>query len=1098
MTSGTMESTASVGDSTETQTPPASARTARVKLVPPRLPSRFVRRGELERRLDQAATRRVTAVVAAAGFGKSTHLAARALANEWCWYTVDGDDAAPSVLAEGLADALRRQLSDLGDAHVPTATAVDERAAADSLAAVLSRMLEDRLSEDIVLVIDDVHELGRDAPSVRLLESLARYAPAELHLVFSSRDEIPFSVSRLRGQGNVLDFDGSDFAFGPAEVACALAAALGPDGGELAPRVHDITGGWPVAVQLAVEMLASALPEERKAALDALSTRRGPLFGYLAEEIFAREPSEVRSLLRVIAHFDRVTPDLCTALGLANAEGVLIDLARRGLVAEGDSTYVPHMLVRQFVTANWPLAPTEIREVRRLAGKWFEATNDAIAATKAYTAAGDHESIARVWRAEWLQLDNAAAVEPILEGAALLPQSEREYFAGIITHALIIRGEMEQARQFLATLTAARSSHALFLDGLAHMHRSEHREALEKLMKKRTRHPEDIDPYVSCFTGYQLIALGRAEEARPLLDEALENVAEDNPGGLAEAQLLASDLARVDGDLNAALAAAGWSAKRYAELGNVLGQCSAQNRLVVLHALLGSYEQAREVSATAARLSEHIGFSQFQTWAADARGFLHLTSGRLDEAANDFAFSTAANEQLGSNEVAVSLNGLGDLHRERGERALARSAYERALTAAERSGCVATQVLAKAGLARLLVDDDPDQAASLADTAVRTAPGLLERIDALLARGWVAACSGHARVAADAAAEAQAAAGKTASPGLLAQTLELAAFAADDARNRAELLQEALEIRNRLGNTLAASITTLALAASEPTAVATDDLAHAEQALREAGVRRRRAAAGILALLPTPAIAPLAVETLGRFAVLHEGVTVTPAQWQSKKARDLLKILVTRRGQATPRDYLMELLWPDDDPARTSKRLAVAANVLRNVLDPGRRYEGDHFVIGGPEGFRLNLEHVAVDVEDFLSLAAEGLQANRDESDQATSLLRMAESAYAGEFLPEDRYEDWAAPLRDEVRTTYLELVRALAAQANDHAAKVRYLLRVLAHDRFDEDAHLSMVAAFRGAGMHGEARRAYRRYVERMDEIGIEPAAYEQVAAPP
>src|SRR6185436_934243 len=163
------------------------SRTQRVKLIPPKLPSRFLAREALERRLDAAATHRVTAVVAAAGFGKSTHLAARALANDWSWYTLDASDSAPGVLAQGLADALRRRVPELEDAVVPTATSVDERAAADSLAVGLSQALDRTLSDELVLVIDDVHELGRDAAAGRVLEGLARHAPPELHLVLSSR-----------------------------------------------------------------------------------------------------------------------------------------------------------------------------------------------------------------------------------------------------------------------------------------------------------------------------------------------------------------------------------------------------------------------------------------------------------------------------------------------------------------------------------------------------------------------------------------------------------------------------------------------------------------------------------------------------------------------------------------------------------------------------------------------------------------------------------------------------------------------------------------------------------------------------------------------
>ena len=65
---------------------------------------------------------------------------------------------------------------------------------------------------------------------------------------------------------------------------------------------------------------------------------------------------------------------------------------------------------------------------------------------------------------------------------------------------------------------------------------------------------------------------------------------------------------------------------------------------------------------------------------------------------------------------------------------------------------------------------------------------------------------------------------------------------------------------------------------------------------------------------------------------------VPPKAWQSKKARSLLKILVSRRGRATTRDFLMETLWPDDDPSAVARRLSVALATVRVVLDPDKRH----------------------------------------------------------------------------------------------------------------------------------------------------------------
>jgi DNA-binding SARP family transcriptional activator len=109
-------------------------------------------------------------------------------------------------------------------------------------------------------------------------------------------------------------------------------------------------------------------------------------------------------------------------------------------------------------------------------------------------------------------------------------------------------------------------------------------------------------------------------------------------------------------------------------------------------------------------------------------------------------------------------------------------------------------------------------------------------------------------------------------------------------------------------------------------------------------------------------------------------------------------------------------------------------------------------------------------------------------------LLAEAEATYAGDFLEEDPYEDWAAAVREEAQATYLGVARALAGKSagrGDVDGAIRLWLRVLEKDAFDEGAHLELVGMLNRAGRHGEARRRFGIYVERMEEIGVEAAPF-------
>jgi DNA-binding SARP family transcriptional activator len=249
----------------------------------------------------------------------------------------------------------------------------------------------------------------------------------------------------------------------------------------------------------------------------------------------------------------------------------------------------------------------------------------------------------------------------------------------------------------------------------------------------------------------------------------------------------------------------------------------------------------------------------------------------------------------------------------------------------------------------------------------------------------------------------------------------------------------------------------------------------------------------------TPTVAEqqagVAIRSLGAFRVFRDGNLMPLTAWQSKKARTLLKILVARRGRATTRDYLMDTLWPEENPDIVARRLSVALSTVRAVLDPAKRYPPDHFVVSDKDAIRLDLANLPVDVEAFLAAAAAGLaRFGAGGTDDAEAELAAAERAYEGNFLEEDMYEDWAEPLRDEARQSCVSVLRGLAALAEaagrpDDA--VRRYLRILEMDPWDESAHLALVATMERGGRHGEARKRYVDYASRMAEIGVPTAPF-------
>lgn len=246
---------------------------------------------------------------------------------------------------------------------------------------------------------------------------------------------------------------------------------------------------------------------------------------------------------------------------------------------------------------------------------------------------------------------------------------------------------------------------------------------------------------------------------------------------------------------------------------------------------------------------------------------------------------------------------------------------------------------------------------------------------------------------------------------------------------------------------------------------------------------------------PTGAAVPLAVRTLGSFAVIRHGTPLAVRDWHSRKVRDLFKILVSRQGRALTRDAALDLLWPDaqgDRDEAQRSRLSVTLSTLRKVLDPDKCFAADHYLVADRRALSLRVEHVAVDVTTLLRTVRRVQDAvDRGDWPEADRLLGTPEAAYPGDFLEEDLYEDWAVDCREAARSAAVAAARlrvAGARRCGDADRVARHLESLLGLDPYDEPAWLALLAELHVLRRHGEVRRHHARYARRMHEIGVAP----------
>lgn len=484
--------------------------------------------------------------------------------------------------------------------------------------------------------------------------------------------------------------------------------------------------------------------------------------------------------------------------------------------------------------------------------------------------------------------------------------------------------------------------------------------------------------------------------------------------------------------------------------------------------------EAVEVAAAAGAVTEELGVVASLAVALEneAEGLLWLD--RYDEAVNRCERVLRLSAQIGTKRVAGALVVLAQIHLRRGCREQARAALEQALRLQDDHPDRQVRVPALAWLAIALLPEEVEQASHLARQALAEATGSA-RVVALLAAGRTAQARGDSASARHLADQAVTHARQRRERRWLAEALELRASTVDGVTARAAL-REAQQIWLAAG--AGHAVDRILVQLSRLGALSVPERVDARLALA------RLRTAGVLD--PRQSLEPVRIVTFGRFDVLVDGVAVPAELWQSRRARELLRLLVCRRGRAVPRLEICEMLWPDDDPERTAHRLSVLLSIVRGVLGPGALIADQACVFLDPTRVEVDVEQFLADVRDAAVLRERG--ADR----QAATLLAEAVDSYVDEPFADAPYDDATTALRDEARAALLQALRLLAGacrRVEEHDQAATHLRRLLGEDRYDEDAHRTLIGVLNRAGRHGQARLAAARYRSAMAEIGLRPA---------
>ena len=576
----------------------------------------------------QASEAPLTALIAPAGYGKTTVLAsyARQQPDRAVWLSMRDDDADPAVLCGHLQAAVTSrcpalQLSRSAEALTRGASAASHaHALADDLA--LSTV-------NLNLFLDGTELLQAAAEDwlAHLLDTLG-----EGHRVFlASRAEPRLHLAQRVAAGTAEIITAERLAFTPDETARCLAAAPGtPDDG----AVHRRLEGWPIGVNLVALGAAPLLSA-----------------AHILDEALSRLPPDVQQHLPEASVLDVWTEGDITDLGVILPAGWLRAVQRAGLpLLPLDAAYRPHHLLRDRLDRDLRRDAPRHAALHVRAGRHAETRGDHWQALEHYRRAGADddrlrvaEHLARHHERRWEYRLVRQVLEPLdailpaplrtLLGLALYETGDPARGEGTL-RGLYAHGHRDPALVVALGMLAARAGRpreqlALVEEGLRGPHA-----------------PRDAVRLTRLQASAQL-ALGHADDAVTTARAALEHARPLNDPIETGAVLDILQVAcRDTGDLVGGEAALRWALSLYEQLGMPARALVTRNDLGMLLWRLGRLPEAVQTVTDALPLAEREQ-SAVQALLLETRADLAFHQGHVDAAARDYRAALERSEHFG-------------------------------------------------------------------------------------------------------------------------------------------------------------------------------------------------------------------------------------------------------------------------------------------------------------------------------------------------------------------------------------------------------------------------------------------------------------------
>lgn len=1065
--------------------------TLKSKLTPPRIDATVERR-RLTDLLQDMDKYKLVSITAGPGYGKTT-LAAQACRRsgiKTVWYRLDESDNDAITWMYYLIDGIRRHFKSFGSKTLARIQSTQNfHTELHSLWTILLHEIELSIDEPLIIVLDDFHLIQGREEIRRTIGFILEHLPDGMHMVITGRTTPDINLSRLIAQRDVIVIGEKELTFTPSEISKLYQQifhlSLSDDGPLILEKK---TNGWAaglVLLHFSIRNKTVGLeqPQGFLSAADSLFEE------YIEENIYKLLPTETIAFLLQTSLLSRLEVNICNRLlGIDNAGEILQQLETSHMftfVSEYErSTYHYHNIFKNFLRnkLTTSMNRADLNNLYCKAAALLQENNDFNGAIRCFLNAGEFEAASGLLIEKGFAMIEGGQINQVLTHCGKIPAhllGKKPWIIYLVAVASIRQGKLQEAfdsfEQAGKLFECNQDSYGIGLcrTYLAVLHnvRGDFTKAEETLSEIERRSPPNPETHLDSLAAsiFMNIRIGNLQAADQYFDQAQAIINSLGKNPKAAVVYYSYSYRFFSTDNAHELLYYGrktWhNASRFNKYRLMALSC---NMISYAYFVQGEYDLSYSEAQKGIQIFESSGSSGIAyamchihaAWAMIGKENLSAAADHCNQGMkiSSNIQSDWTNALIYATACFIQVK-MGDLDQAEVLIVKAREFIDHTQLGFEKS------VLKVIFALVLLLKGRADESAILI-RSTRKYPfysKILRRwIELIQVRvNWQ---SGRLKNAKEILA------------GILGKLSpdEKDYFLMDQQDWIIPLLVEVYADRHTQKQ-----ITTLL------TTFKTENLKVLQELSTGEKGPSRTAARSLLKALSLNAIDDLHIRCFGTFTLTRSDHEITCQNWVSTKARTLFKYLALHFPSGfISKDKLLEMLWPDQDPFVTTKRLHVALSTIRKVLEPElARGDVSSYLHREKDAYRLTLgKNGSVDAVLFDQLLTKARETENSEKKLARYLF--AERLYRGELFEDEPYSQWCMEHREAYRRKYVSLLVNIADNyqaAGKPAECIEYLRRVLELDDCAEEIYCRLMSLYHQTGNRIMAKKTYQSCKQRL-----------------